>query len=228
MAEFKRTTRVKRDYPLFRDRLRSSIVDAGMTQSEAAMKVGMDPRTFNHVISGPTHPDLQLLHDLGGTLDLNLNYLFGLSSRQGMVPDSINPEDFVTVSFYETFDGKELMKPDEVSSMVIPRQPFRHVIEKHNTGGEDYSFYALLILFSDCDMVATGNPVGSFYYQDYITKKGVYSIGINGKNYIRWVEQRLGSNELTIAKDTLLQDSVTMKPEDVEIYGRLFRMAKDY
>ena len=226
MAEFKRTTRVKRDYPLFRERLRSSIVDAGMTQSEAAMKVGMDPRTFNHVIAGPTHPDLQLLHDLGGTLDFNLNYLFGLSSRQGKVPDNINPDDFITIGFYETFDGKELMKPEEVSSMVVPRQGFRHVIQKHDT--DNNSFYALLILESDCDMVTTGNPVGFFYHQDYISKKAVYSLGINGKNYIRWVEQRLGSDDLTIAKDTLLQDSVTMKPEEVDVYGRMFRMSKDY
>ena len=38
----------------------------------------MDVRTFNHVIVGPTHPDLQFHRDLSDKLGMNLNDLFGI------------------------------------------------------------------------------------------------------------------------------------------------------
>ena len=88
MATLKKpkVTRIKRDYPEFRDRLRDTIAERDLTQTKAAEMVGMDIRTFNHVVSGPTHPDLMLLKDIGSKFDVNLNYLFGLSDRKQRHP----------------------------------------------------------------------------------------------------------------------------------------------
>lgn len=225
MAEFKRTTRVKRDFPLFRERLRSSIEESGMTQVEASKAVNMDVRTFNHVVAGPTHPDLQLLRDVGEKLKLNLNYLFGLSSIKQPAPDDFDPQDFLSIRFCESFDGVEMSPRDKDGRMVVPRAGFRHIIEKHETTSDN--IYAMRITESDCDMVNLGNPVGYFKVQDFVSKKAVYSIGINGKNYMRWVSQRLGEESYNIATDTLMQNSVQMAPKDVEIFGIMFRVTKD-
>ena len=185
----------------------------------------MDVRTFNHVVAGPTHPDLQLLRDVGEKLKLNLNYLFGLSSIKQPAPDDFDPQDFLSIKFFETFDGFAVTPWDKAGNMVVPRNGFRHIIEKHETTSEN--IYAMRITESDCDMVSTGNPVGYFKVQDFVSKKTVYSIGINGKNYIRWVQQRLAEDKLNIATDTLMQNSVQMAPEDVEIFGIMFRVTKD-
>lgn len=71
-----RTTRTKRNYQPFRNNLRQALAQRGLSQSQAAKMMGMDVRTFNHVIAGPTHPDLQFHRDLWDKLGINLNPLF--------------------------------------------------------------------------------------------------------------------------------------------------------
>ena len=230
MAEFKRTTRVKRDYPLFRERLRSCIEESGMTQVEASKAVSMDVRTFNHVVAGPTHPDLQLLRDVGDKLKLNLNYLFGLSSQKQPAPDDFDPTTFLTMPFIESYDGHpfhrwEWEKGPDAQTCAYPRRSFLRLIDTHGTTATNT--YSVAIKESDCDQFLTGNPIGFFKVQDYVSKKQVYSIGIQGKHYIRYVEQRLGEEMYNIATDTLMQNAVQMNPNEVEIYGILIRIAKD-
>lgn len=226
MAEFKRTTRVKRDFPLFRERLRSAIEESGMTQVEAATKCNMDARTFNHVVSGPTHPDLQLITDIGGKLGFNLNYLFGLSDRKGNVPDDIDVHNYFSIDFYETHDGADVQaEKAKKGKMIVPKDFFRSVIALHGASAE--SIYGMRISETDCDIFSKGNPTGYFKRQDYITKKQVYSLSMNGKNYLRWVEKQLGKETLTISSNTLMQGTTEMEPEDVQVLGMLFRVTKD-
>lgn len=226
MAEFKRTTRVKRDFPMFRERLRSAIEESGMTQVEAATKCNMDARTFNHVVSGPTHPDLQLITDIGGKLGFNLNYLFGLSDRKGSVPDDIDVSNYLSIDFYETYDGADVKaEKAKKRKMIVPKDFFNAIIVTHGTTSEN--IYGMTISETDCDIFSKGNPTGYFKRQNYITKKQVYSLSLNGSNYLRWVEKQFGKETLAISCNTLMQGATEMEPEDVQVLGMLFRVTKD-
>lgn len=226
MAEFKRTTRVKRDFPMFRERLRSAIEESGMTQVEAATRCNMDARTFNHVVSGPTHPDLKLITDIGTKLGFSLNYLFGLSQRKVVVPDEIDVSSYLSIDFYETFDGACVQtEKDKKRRMIVPKDFFRGVIDAHGTTSEN--IYGMSISETDCDVFSKGNPVGYFKRQNYITKKQVYSLSLNGNNYLRWVEKQFGKDTLTVSNNTLMQSATEMMPDEMKVLGMLFRVTKD-
>lgn len=228
MAEFKRTTRVKRDFSLFRDRLKKCIEDSGLTQVEAAAKCDMDARTFNHVVTGPTHPDLLLLRDIGEKLKFNLNYLFGLSERKQKIPDiwDSNLEDYIPIPLYETHDTQPLKGWDENKGRVIlPTHLFTSTCATFSMTFEE--MFATRVTDTDCDELASGNPIAYFKKQDFVTKKAVYSIGVAGKHYFRWAEVQLGNQAIHISNNVLMKDSQTMQPEDVSVFGMMVRKVKD-
>ena len=63
-------TRIKRDYPEFRDRL-DTIAERDLTQTKAVEMVGH--QDFQSCCVGSNYPDLMLLKDIGSKFDVNLN-----------------------------------------------------------------------------------------------------------------------------------------------------------
>ena len=72
---------VKTDLPIFRERLHEALKDLDMSQRQLALQMGKDPRTINHVFTGPVHPDLGTLRDLCARLNVSADYLLGLGEK---------------------------------------------------------------------------------------------------------------------------------------------------
>lgn len=225
MAPLKKTTRVKRDLPDFRNKLRQFIEDGQHTQVKIAEQLGMDVRTFNHIIAGPTHPDLQFFKDVGQKLKLNLNWLFGLSDNMTLPKGgkSYNLDNYDIVPFWEVYEGSPWMTSKEGEANMEP------LIVPHKNFSWEKAFYALHIVDSECDRLQGTNVLGYFREaNNTFTKKGIYNIGVDGRSYMRWIDKPLGSDKLRLSKDVLMKDVVEMDEKDVIIQGLLYRVAWDF
>lgn len=211
-----KVTRVKRDYPEFRDRLRDVLADRDITQTKAAELVGMDIRTFNHVVSGPTHPDLMLLKDIGSKFDVNLNYLFGLSSRKERAPQDINFNDYKILEWAKVEEGAEY--PKQTYQMALPQTMF----DRHG------DLYGVEVTHSELDVInGAAHFIGFFKFVDEVSAKGVYHCEINGRSYFRWMKRNEWGG-IMISADVLMEDNHEVKPEEIMVKGRLVRKAADF
>ena len=217
----RKVTRVKRDYPEFRERLRGVLHTKDMTQTDAAKLVGMDARTFNHVVSGPVHPDLMLIREIGQKLDINLNYLFGLSKQTEKAPDSVNMRDYVEARIYAASDGDEELKFLTTISMYKDFQAL-------NLKGDDKEFFYVRVSNTDCDALANEGVTAGVVAQDTVSKKGVYLIKTNNRMYFRWAEVRFGDDEITVSTDVLGKDAVKVSPDKVEVIGMMTWKGADF
>ena len=217
-------TRVKRDYELFRSRLRDVILDLDITQTKAAEIVGMDARTFNHVVAGPTHPDLQLLRDIGEKFNVNLNYLFGLSKRKEVAPNDIDLTDMVPLPYYEHSEGNEWQPEYCETNKTFKRF---EVVHKTKTEGRTNP-WGHYIKSTQCDALQGANAYAVLEEVNGFTKKGIYNIGVNGKSYMRWVDRPLGSSKLRVSTDVLQQDCVELEEEQVSFAGIVYRKGADF
>ena len=209
-------TRVKRDYPEFRDRLRDVLADRDITQTKAAEMVGMDIRTFNHVVAGPTHPDLMLIKDIGSKFKVNLNYLFGLSSSVNSSPNDFDFTNYEVVDAYEIEEGTQVNSPHDI--MALPK----YMIDRFGP------IYTCHVANSELDIVSGAiNFRGYFKYTDEVSAKGVYHTEINGRSYFRWMKRNEWGG-LMVATDVLLSDQYEVKPEEIVIKGRLVRKCTDF
>lgn len=217
-------TRVKRDYEPFRNRLRDVILDLDITQTKAAEIVGMDARTFNHVVAGPTHPDLQLLRDIGEKFNVNLNYLFGLSKRKEVVPNDIDLTDMITLPYYQHSEGAEWQPEYCETNKTFKR--FEIVHKSHIEGRRNpWGHY---MKSTQCDALQGVNAYAVLEEVSGFTKKGIYNIGVNGKAYMRWVDRPLGSSKLRVSTDVLQQDCVELEEEQVLFAGIVYRKGADF
>jgi len=217
-------TRVKRDYELFRNRLRDVILDLDITQTKAAEIVGMDARTFNHVVAGPTHPDLQLLRDIGEKFNVNLNYLFGLSKRKKVVPNDFDLTDMITLPYYEHSEGAEWQPEYCETNKTFKRF---EVVHKFNIEGRTNP-WGHYIKSTQCDALQGVNAYAFLEEVSGFTKKGIYNIGVNGKAYMRWVDRPLGSSKLRVSTDVLQKDCVELEEEQVSFAGIVYRKGADF
>jgi DNA-binding XRE family transcriptional regulator len=217
-------TRVKRDYEPFRNRLRDVILDLDITQTKAAKIVGMDARTFNHVVAGPTHPDLQLLRDIGEKFNVNLNYLFGLSKRKEVVPNDIDLTDMITLPYYEHSEGAEWQPEYCETNKTFKRF---EVVHKFNIEGRTNP-WGHYIKSTQCDALQGVNAYAFLEVVSGFTKKGIYNIGVNGKSYMRWIDRPLGNSKLRVSTDVLQQDCVELEEEQVLFAGIVYRKGADF
>lgn len=217
----KKITRVKRDYPEFRERIKYVLVSKDMTQTEAAKLVGMDARTFNHVVSGPVHPDLMLIREIGQKLDINLNYLFGLSKQKEKAPDSVNIRDYVEARIYSASDGDEELRFLTTISMYKDFQAL-------NIKGDDREFFYVRVSNTDCDALNSEGVTAGVVTQETVSKKGVYLIKNNNRLYFRWAEVRFGDEDITVSTDVLGKDAVKVSPEKVEVIGMMTWKGADF
>lgn len=219
-----KVTRVKRDYEPFRTRLRDAILDMDITQTKAAEIVGMDARTFNHVVVGPTHPDLQLLRDIGEKFDINLNYLFGLSKRKTRVNQEMDLNDMVPFPYYEHREGAEWQPEHCKTNNTFKRfEVIRSsLVEGRNNPWGHY------INSTQCDALQGSNVYAYLEETNGFTKKGIYNIGVGGKAYMRWVDRPLGSNKYKVSTDVLQQDCVELDEEQIKFAGIVYRKSADF
>lgn len=218
MATLKKpkTTRVKRDYPQFRDRLRDVLADRDITQTKAAEMVGMDIRTFNHVVSGPTHPDLQLLKDIGAKFQVNLNYLFGLSERRERSPQDFNFNNYQVLDSFHIEEGSTT--PEPMERMALPSTLFQRFGD----------MYAASVQGSELDVIDGSKHFrGFFKVVDEVSAKGVYHAEFNGRSYFRWMKRNEWGG-IMISADVLMEDNYEVKPEDVKVLGKLVRKSTDF
>jgi transcriptional regulator with XRE-family HTH domain len=218
MATLKKpkVTRIKRDYPEFRDRLRDTIAERDLTQTKAAEMVGMDIRTFNHVVSGPTHPDLMLLKDIGSKFDVNLNYLFGLSDRKQRHPKDFGFHDYRVLDWAKVEEGAEY--PKQTEQMALPKSLF----ERHG------DLYGVEVTHSELDVIdGSSFFLGFFKYVDEVSAKGVYHAEFNGRSYFRWMKRNEWGG-IMISADVLMEDNYEVKPEEIKVVGKLVRKSADF
>ena len=57
-----------------------------MSQRQLALQMGKDPRTINHVFTGPVHPDLGTLKDLCARLNVSADCWACLTYRKNTQP----------------------------------------------------------------------------------------------------------------------------------------------
>jgi len=217
MATLKKpkTTRVKRDYPEFRDRLRDVLERRDVTQTKAAEMVGMDIRTFNHVVAGPTHPDLMLIKDIGAKFKVNLNYLFGLSSRVDPSPQDFDYTGYAILDRWDISEGTKT--PSHCASHAVEKK----VCDRY----ED--IYLVSVSNSECDVMQVANIVGWFEKAVEVSSKGVYHVEINGRSYFRWMKRNEWGG-MVVSSDVLLSDSYEVKSDEVTIMGRMVRKTSDF
>lgn len=222
----KKVTRVKRDYPEFRERLKNVLHSKDMTQTDAAKLVGMDARTFNHVVSGPVHPDLMLIREIGNKLDINLNYLFGLSQQTDKAPDSVNSRDYVEARIYSASDGDEELRFLTTISMnknfLCGNTSFK------DAEAREAEFFYVRVSNTDCDALISEGVTAGVVAQETVSKKGVYLIKTNNRMYFRWAEVRFGDEDITVSTDVLGKDAVKVSPDKVEVIAMMTWKGADF
>jgi DNA-binding XRE family transcriptional regulator len=217
----KKVTRVKRDYPVFRDRLRDVLVEQDLTQVEAAKLVGMDARTFNHVVVGPTHPDLKLIHDIGDKLSVNLDFLFGLSSVQNQPKKDVDLSDYKILPYWELVEG-EARPTEPTGNIVCHRASTPRVSAAKDP-------YCVIVMGSQCDAMQDSQHVTGFFTTvSEVSMKGVYHIVVDGRTYVRWCERISGTDDINVSDDVLMSDKRVHLDGNFEVNGRLIRRAMDF
>ena len=96
----KRRTRRDRAVPIFKERLREVIEASGMSGAELAHDLGLDPRTFNHMVSGNTHPDLMTLKEVSQRCNTSVDYLLGSSDSTMVGKPGIEWFDYQNVHVF--------------------------------------------------------------------------------------------------------------------------------
>lgn len=217
----RKVTRVKRDYPVFRDRLKDVLLEQDLTQVEAARLVGMDARTFNHVIVGPTHPDLKLIHDIGDKLSVNLDFLFGLSSVQKQPKKDVDLSDYKIIPFWELVEGEAC--PTEPTGNIVSHRASTPRV----TSAKDP--YVFIVMGSQCDAMQESQHVSGFFTTvSEVSMKGVYHILVDGRTYVRWCERIAGTDDIHVSDDVLMSDVRLLEAGSFEVSGRLIRRAMDF
>lgn len=223
MARLKPTkvTRVKRDYAPFREALRKLLIERDLTQSKAADMLGMDARTFNHVIAGPTHPDLLLLRDIAEKFNVNLNYLFGLSECASPTPSIFVPDKYTEVGVYDHNEGAvqaEFHETKNTQNHIVLYKDFAKYINVD---------WISRVVDTECDALI-GVNVFAWWEKTEFKKKGIYAIQSSGRNYYRWLDRKLGSEKFLVAKDVLMKDVEELSQEEFIVEGKLIRLSADF
>ena len=113
-----RRTRRDRTVPIFKDRIREVIDKAGLSGAELAKAIGLDPRTFNHVTSGNTHPDLMTLKEVAQRTDTSVDYMLGLSDSTMVGKPGVEWRDY---SLIKVFSSTAAIGGDEYEGMLLPK-----------------------------------------------------------------------------------------------------------
>ena len=73
---------------IFAKRLRERAKQLGISNSEAARRIGLDERRYAHYVSGRSEPNLMILKRISEGLDTTPNWLLGITSKTEKAPET--------------------------------------------------------------------------------------------------------------------------------------------
>ena len=73
---------------IFGKRLRERAKQLGISNSEAARRIGLDERRYAHYVSGRREPNLMILKRISEALDTTPNWLLGITSKIEKAPET--------------------------------------------------------------------------------------------------------------------------------------------
>jgi transcriptional regulator with XRE-family HTH domain len=73
---------------IFAKRLRERAKQLGISNSEAARRIGLDERRYAHYVSGRSEPNLMILKRISEGLDTTPNWLLGITSKIEKAPET--------------------------------------------------------------------------------------------------------------------------------------------
>jgi transcriptional regulator with XRE-family HTH domain len=73
---------------IFAKRLRERAKQLGISNSEAARRIGLDERRYVHDVSGRREPNLMILKRISEGLDTTPNWLLGITSKIEKAPET--------------------------------------------------------------------------------------------------------------------------------------------
>src|SRR5882757_6041284 len=73
---------------LFGKRLRERAKQLGISNAEAARRIGLDERRYAHYVSGRREPDLMTLKSISEGLGTTPNWLLGITSKVEKAPET--------------------------------------------------------------------------------------------------------------------------------------------
>jgi transcriptional regulator with XRE-family HTH domain len=73
---------------IFAKRLRERAKQLGISNSEAARRIGLDERRYAHYVSGRSEPNLMILERISEALDTTPNWLLGITSKFEKAPET--------------------------------------------------------------------------------------------------------------------------------------------
>jgi transcriptional regulator with XRE-family HTH domain len=73
---------------LFGKRLRERAKQLGISNAEAARRIGLDERRYGHYVSGRREPDLQTLKNIAEKLGTTPSWLLGAISKTEKAPET--------------------------------------------------------------------------------------------------------------------------------------------
>lgn len=97
------------------DRIRQLRKDSGMTQSQLALRLGIDRTTLTKYETGERKPDISAMYSIADFFKVSIEYLTGRSNQpNGMLP-SIALEDILDPSYAArvTLCGYKLLPEDK-------------------------------------------------------------------------------------------------------------------
>ncbi len=72
---------------IFAQRLRERAKQLGISNAEAARRIGLEERRYAHYAAGRREPDMATLVNIAETLGTTPNWLLGITSNAGMTED---------------------------------------------------------------------------------------------------------------------------------------------
>ena len=194
------------DVPEFRDRLRETLDARGLMQREFAEAIGRDPRTMNHYLAAKTHPDLKFIHDTGKELNVDLNWLFGLSN---VAPDEgFREKKQVSVSFIDGSDNDPMIFPTQIFDLIT-------TLRSSETGMAVVGDDSMMPSLNQGDIVLCAKDTSSHL-------PGIYAIAAGSRVVFRRCTFSLASNKVTLRADNAAyQSEETVDLKGLKFLGRM-------